>query len=70
MLGSSFVVLRHRLNGKEIRLAYSGDVGRPHTPIIRDPDALAKLTAQERQACQKFWADVAAVLQRARPRMK
>ena len=30
----------HRENGKETRLAYSGDVGRPNTPIIRDPDPL------------------------------
>jgi metallo-beta-lactamase family protein len=40
MLGSSFVVLSHRQNGRETRLAYSGDVGRPSTPIIRDPDPL------------------------------
>jgi Cft2 family RNA processing exonuclease len=29
MLGSSVVMLHHRKNGKRIRLAYSGDVGRP-----------------------------------------
>ena len=38
MLGSSFIVMQHRANGKETRLMFSGDVGRPHLPIIRDPD--------------------------------
>jgi metallo-beta-lactamase family protein len=36
ILGSSSIVLT---NGK-IRLAFSGDVGRPGLPIIRDPEAL------------------------------
>ena len=40
ILGSSFVILHHRVGGRELRLAFSGDVGRPRTPIIRDPDAL------------------------------
>jgi metallo-beta-lactamase family protein len=40
MLGSSCVVLHHRADGKRIRLAFSGDIGRPRLPIIRDPDAL------------------------------
>jgi len=40
MLGSSCVVLEYRRNGSRIRLAYSGDVGRPGLPIIRDPDPL------------------------------
>jgi metallo-beta-lactamase family protein len=38
MLGSSCIVLRYRNGGKELRIAYSGDVGRPNTPIIRDPE--------------------------------
>jgi len=38
MLGSSFVVLTHRDGPKTVRLAYSGDLGRPHLPIIRDPE--------------------------------
>lgn len=38
MLGSSAVSLRYRRNGGELRLLYSGDVGRPGLPIIRDPD--------------------------------
>jgi metallo-beta-lactamase family protein len=40
ILGSSSIVLHHRENGREVRLAFSGDVGRPNTPIIRDPDTL------------------------------
>jgi metallo-beta-lactamase family protein len=40
MLGSSAVVLRERRNGREIRLAFSGDIGRPGLPIIRDPERL------------------------------
>jgi metallo-beta-lactamase family protein len=40
ILGSSSIVLHARENGKETRLAYSGDIGRPNTPIIRDPDTL------------------------------
>lgn len=38
MLGSSFVVLEARQNGKPIRLGFSGDVGRPGLPIVRDPE--------------------------------
>jgi metallo-beta-lactamase family protein len=40
MLGSSCIVLHDRSNGKRVRLAYSGDIGRPGLPIIRDPDPL------------------------------
>jgi metallo-beta-lactamase family protein len=40
ILGSSCVQLRYRANGTEIRLGFSGDVGRPNTPIIRDPEVL------------------------------
>jgi metallo-beta-lactamase family protein len=40
ILGSSCIILHHNENGKTVRLAYSGDVGRPNTPIIRDPDIL------------------------------
>ena len=37
ILGSSVVVFSIRQNGKTIRLAYSGDLGRKNKPIIRDP---------------------------------
>ena len=40
ILGSSSVLLHFRNGGRRVRLAFSGDVGRPHTPIIRDPDAM------------------------------
>lgn len=40
MLGSSAVVLHHRVNGKSLRLAFSGDIGRPGLPIVRDPEPL------------------------------
>jgi hypothetical protein len=31
---------------------------------LRAPEALAKLPADEREACQQLWADVAALLQK------
>ncbi len=33
-------MLHYHRNGKRIRLGFSGDLGRPHTPIIRDPDPM------------------------------
>src|SRR5947209_349713 len=39
ILGSSSVVL-HEASGGRVRLAFSGDVGRPNLPIIRDPETL------------------------------
>jgi metallo-beta-lactamase family protein len=38
ILGSAMVLLRAQENGREVRLLFSGDVGRPNMPIIRDPD--------------------------------
>ena len=38
LLGSAWVLLRHRKDGKENRLLFSGDVGRKSLPIIRDPE--------------------------------
>jgi metallo-beta-lactamase family protein len=40
MLGSSAVLVTEHASGKEIRLAFSGDLGRPGLPILRDPDKL------------------------------
>ena len=40
MLGSSCIVLRETLNGRSTSLIFSGDVGRPGLPIVRDPEAL------------------------------
>jgi metallo-beta-lactamase family protein len=40
MLGSSFVLLQCKDDNRTVRLLFSGDVGRPNLPIIRDPDPL------------------------------
>ncbi len=40
ILGSSSLILNYRNDGTRVRLAYSGDVGRPNLPITRPPDAL------------------------------
>jgi metallo-beta-lactamase family protein len=40
ILGSSCVVLHEASKGTPLRLAYSGDVGRPNLPIIRDPETM------------------------------
>jgi metallo-beta-lactamase family protein len=40
ILGSSCVILNDSTNGSPLRLAFSGDVGRPNLPIIRDPEPL------------------------------
>jgi hypothetical protein len=36
----------------------------PGLVFIRDPDAVAKLPADEREACKKLWADVAELLKK------
>src|ERR1035438_2355782 len=40
ILGSSCVVLNETSGGAPLRLTYSGDVGRPNLPIIRDPEKM------------------------------
>ena len=40
ILGSSCLVLRGEENGAPVRLTFSGDVGRPGLPIIRDPETM------------------------------
>ncbi len=40
ILGSSCLLLHYHENGRKLKLVFSGDVGRPHLPIIRDPDQL------------------------------
>jgi metallo-beta-lactamase family protein len=40
MLGSASVVLHQRSGQGEVRLVFSGDVGRPGLPIIRDPQPM------------------------------
>ena len=38
ILGSAFVVLDVHLNGSKLRLCFTGDMGRPNRPILRDPE--------------------------------
>jgi len=40
LLGSTAVIFHRRRNPGELRLAFSGDVGRPELPILRDPQPL------------------------------
>lgn len=40
MLGSTCVLLRESRNGHPVSLIYSGDVGRPGLPIVRDPEPM------------------------------
>jgi metallo-beta-lactamase family protein len=40
ILGSSFVVLHEASGGASVRLGFSGDIGRPNLPIIRDPESM------------------------------
>ncbi|MGA2591753.1 MAG: MBL fold metallo-hydrolase [Bryobacteraceae bacterium] len=40
ILGSSALILHYHDNGERVRLAYSGDLGRPNLPITRPPDVL------------------------------
>jgi metallo-beta-lactamase family protein len=40
ILGSSCVVMREGAPAGELRVAFSGDVGRPNLPIIRDPETM------------------------------
>ena len=40
ILGSSCIVLHDASGGGPLRLAFSGDVGRPRLPIIRDPEPM------------------------------
>jgi metallo-beta-lactamase family protein len=43
MLGSTAMVLEARRARRRVRLAFSGDVGRPGLPIIRDPDTMPEV---------------------------
>jgi metallo-beta-lactamase family protein len=40
ILGSSCIVLNEKSSGAPLRLTFSGDVGRPNLPIIRDPEKM------------------------------
>ena len=43
ILGSSSLILNYRNDGSRVRLAYSGDLGRPNLPITRPPDQLPQV---------------------------
>jgi metallo-beta-lactamase family protein len=38
ILGSTFMMLETHEKGKTVRLAFSGDVGRPNLPVVPDPE--------------------------------
>ncbi|MDZ7338268.1 MAG: MBL fold metallo-hydrolase [candidate division KSB1 bacterium] len=38
ILGSAITLLELRENGREVRLAFTGDLGRPNMPLLRDPE--------------------------------
>lgn len=43
ILGSANVTLRIKENGKETIFGFSGDIGRPNRPILKDPEAMPPL---------------------------
>jgi metallo-beta-lactamase family protein len=43
ILGSAGLLIEIRENGKYTRLGFSGDIGRPEMPVIRDPNLLREL---------------------------
>ncbi len=43
MLGSASITLMIRENGKITRLGFSGDIGRPNRPILKDPAPMPEL---------------------------
>lgn len=45
ILGSAGILIEIRERGKFIRLGFSGDIGRPEMPVIRDPNILTELDA-------------------------
>ena len=40
ILGSASMVLTIQEDGKEVKIGFTGDVGRPNRPILRDPQAM------------------------------
>lgn len=42
ILGSSFAALTLEEGGKQVEVLFSGDVGQPNQPIIRDPEAIVE----------------------------
>lgn len=43
ILGSAEVILTIKEKGKEYKFAFTGDLGRPHLPILRDPEFMGNV---------------------------
>ena len=43
ILGSAQVLMEIKENGKSFKFAFSGDVGRPHLPILKDPEHMGNV---------------------------
>src|SRR5436853_5896133 len=43
ILGSGQVLLEIKDKGRTIKLGFSGDVGRPHLPILKDPESMGNV---------------------------
>ncbi len=43
ILGSGQILLEINENGKTIKFGFSGDIGRPHLPILRDPESMGNI---------------------------
>ncbi len=54
ILGSASVTLKVKENGKEIMLGFTGDIGRPNRPILRDPQAMP---AVDYLICESTYGD-------------
>lgn len=54
ILGSANVTLRIRENGRTIHFGFSGDVGRPDRPILRDPTAMPEV---DYMICESTYGD-------------
>jgi metallo-beta-lactamase family protein len=54
ILGSSSVTLKINENGKEILVGFTGDIGRPYRPILRDPQPMPPV---EYLICESTYGD-------------
>jgi metallo-beta-lactamase family protein len=68
ILGSSCIVLHEANNGSRVRLAFSGDIGRPNLPIIRDPETMppAEYLIMESTYGGRLHKDVSRVINKLR----
>ena len=54
ILGSASVTLRIKENGRTVHLGFSGDVGRPNRPILRDPKPMPEV---DYMICESTYGD-------------